>query len=500
MRDWDDDDFSPDAKDGMRHKCGVFGVHGRSDAAILTALGLHALQHRGQEACGITTYDVDSNRFHSERHLGLVGDNFSEGSLAMQMLKGQVAIGHKRYSTSGRVALRNIQPIFADLATGGFAIAHNGNITNARALREELVQSGAIFQSTMDTEVILQLAARSDKPNIVDRFIDALRHLEGGFALVGMTNGALFGARDPWGLRPLVLGSLDGSPILASETCALDAVGADFVRNIENGEIVVANAEGVQSLTPFPPRPASPCVFEYVYFARPDSNMHGRSVYEIRRKFGHVLAREFPVDADVVCPVPDGGNPAALGFSEASGIPFQFGIIRNHYVGRTFIEPTQSGRQHSISRKHAPNAPVLEGKRVVLIDDSIVRGNTSQKIIKMLRDAGAAEVHMRIASPPIKHPDFYGIDMPSRSELIASTMSIEQMQRYFKVDSLQFISLAGFYEALGAGPRNDEAPQFADHCFTGDYPTRLVDRDRDMAEKDRQLSLFDDQASQWTGG
>jgi amidophosphoribosyltransferase len=487
-----EDDFNPGAKDGMRHKCGVFGVFGRDDAAVLTALGLHALQHRGQEACGIVTYDARSGGFRSERHMGLVGDNFSEETGAISHLPGRIAIGHNRYSTSGRVVLRNIQPLYADLASGGFAIAHNGNITNARALHRELVMNGAIFQSTMDTEVVLQLTARSMRNRIEDRFIDALRQLDGGYAFVALTNGKLIGARDPWGLRPLVLGEIDGAPVLCSETCALDAIGASFVRNIENGEVVVIDENGVESLTPFPARQATPCVFEYVYFARPDSIMHGRSIYETRQRFGRVLAREQSVAADLICPVPDGGNPAALGYAEQSGIPFGFGIIRNHYVGRTFIQPTQTGRQRSILRKHAPNKPILDGKRVVLVDDSIVRGNTSQRIVQMIRDAGAAEVHFRVASPPIKHPDFYGIDMPSKEELIASSMSIDQMKRYLKVDSLAFISLAGFYEALGAGKRNDAHPQFADHCFTGDYPTRLVDRDHDMAAKEQQLSLLDD--------
>jgi amidophosphoribosyltransferase len=488
-----DGDFRPGVKDGMGHKCGVFGVFGREDAAVLTALGLHALQHRGQEACGIVTFDGKGGTFRSERHMGLVGDNFSEEAGAISRLPGKMAIGHNRYSTSGRVVHRNIQPIYADLAHGGLAVAHNGNITNARAIHRELVMNGAIFQSTMDTEVVLQLTARSQRNRIEDRFIDALRQLDGGYAFVALTNDKLMGARDPWGLRPLVLGSLDdGSPVLCSETCALDAIGASFVRNIEAGEVVVIDKNGVESLMPFPVGRSSPCVFEYVYFARPDSIMHGQSVYETRHRFGRILASEAHVDADIVCPVPDGGNPAALGYAEASGIPFGFGIIRNHYVGRTFIQPTQPGRQRSVSRKHAPNRPILEGKRVVLVDDSIVRGNTSQRIVQMIRDAGAREIHFRVASPPIRHPDFYGIDMPSREELIASSMSIDQMKRYLKVDSLAFISLVGFYEALGRGKRNDSSPQFADHCFTGDYPTRLVDRDHDMASKEQQLSLLDD--------
>jgi amidophosphoribosyltransferase len=490
-----DDDFDPSRKDGMGHKCGVFGVFGRDDAAVLTALGLHALQHRGQEACGIVSYDDrggEQGAFRSERHMGLVGENFGEDTTAITRLPGRIAIGHNRYSTSGRVVLRNIQPLYADLAFGGLAIAHNGNLTNARAIHRELVMNGAIFQSTMDTEVVLQLTARSQRNRIEDRFIDALRQLDGGYAFVALANGKLIGARDPWGLRPLVLGEIDGAPVLCSETCALDAIGASFVRNIEAGEVVVIDKTGVESMTPFPNRAATPCVFEFVYFARPDSIMHGKSIYETRQAFGRVLARETAVDADLICPVPDGGNPAALGYAEASGIPFGFGIIRNHYVGRTFIQPTQSGRQRSVSRKHAPNRPILEGKRVVLVDDSIVRGNTSQRIVQMIRDAGAAEIHFRVASPPIKHPDFYGIDMPSKDELIASSMTIDQMKRYLKVDSLAFISLSGFYEALGQGKRNDAQPQFADHCFTGDYPTRLVDRDHDMSAKEQQLSLLDD--------
>ncbi len=488
----EDDDFSPGCKDGMGHKCGVFGVYGREDAAVLTALGLHALQHRGQEACGIASYDPKTHRFHTERHFGLVGDNFSEKKSAISRLPGRVAIGHNRYSTSGKVALRNIQPIYGDLAGGGFAIAHNGNLTNARTLHHELVKEGAIFQSTMDTEVVLQLTARSDRSSFIERFIDALRRIEGGYAFVGMTKKKLIGARDPWGLRPLVLGELDGAPVLASETCALHAIGANFVRDIENGEVVVISESGVESLTPFPRKKATPCVFEYVYFARPDSEMYGRSVYETRVAFGQQLARENQIEADIVCPVPDGGSPAALGYSQASGIPFGFGIIRNHYVGRTFIQPTQSSRVTSVSRKHAANRPLLEGKRVVLIDDSIVRGNTSRRIVDMVKHAGAAEIHFLVASPPIMYPDFYGIDMPSKEELIASSMSIEQMRRYLGVTSLSFISLDGFYSGLGVDKRDADAPQFADHCFTGDYPTRLVDHDLDRSAKDEQLSLLDD--------
>jgi amidophosphoribosyltransferase len=477
---WDHDDDKP------REECGIVGVFGHPEAALLTALGLHALQHRGQEACGITTFDGE--KFHNERHMGLVGENF--GGNLTERLPGTSAIGHNRYSTQGKPALRNIQPIFADLASSGFAVAHNGNITNARALRRDLIEKGAIFQSTMDTEVVLQLVARSPKPLMRDRFQDALTHIEGGYALVGLTNKKLIGARDPIGLRPLVLGKIGDGWVLASETCALDIIGAEFIREIENGEVIIISEQGVESFHPFPKRPESPCLFEYVYFARPDSIVQGRSVYEVRRRMGHQLALENPADVDVIVPVPDSGVPAAIGFSEQSGIPFQLGIIRSHYVGRTFIEPTQTGRQKSISKKHSPNRAVLEGKRVLLVDDSIVRGNTSKKIVQMVRDAGAREVHMRSASPPITHPDFYGIDMAAQSELLAATNTLEQMREFLKVETLGFLSVPGLYSAIGI-ERDVNLPQFSDHCFTGCYPTRLVDHQREESAKDRQLSLLD---------
>lgn len=477
---WDHDDDKP------REECGIVGVYGHPEASLLTALGLHALQHRGQEACGIATFDGE--KFHNERHMGLVGENFG-GDLRTR-LPGRSAIGHNRYSTQGKPALRNIQPIFADLASSGFAVAHNGNITNARALRRDLIEKGAIFQSTMDTEVVLQLVARSPKPLMRDRFQDALTHIEGGYALVGLTNKKLIGARDPIGLRPLVLGKIGSGWVLASETCALDIIGAEFVREIENGEVVIINDDGVESYFPFPRRPEAPCLFEYVYFARPDSIVQGRSVYEVRRRMGNQLARENPADVDVIVPVPDSGVPAAIGFSEESGVPFQLGIIRSHYVGRTFIQPTQSGRQTSISRKHSPNKAVLEGKRVLLVDDSIVRGNTSKKIVQMVREAGAREVHLRSASPPIIHPDFYGIDMAAQSELIAANHSLEEMRDFLKVESLGFLSVPGLYSSIGV-ERNIGMPQFSDHCFTGCYPTRLVDHMRDESSKERQLSLLD---------
>ena len=473
--------------DKPREECGVFGIFGHPDAAVLTTLGLHALQHRGQEACGIVTYD--GSHFHSERHLGLVGDNFTGEDLP-ERLPGHAAIGHNRYSTQGRPALRNIQPIFADLDDGGVAIAHNGNITNARRLRRELAKSGSLFQSTMDSEVIIQLLARSPRTRSTDRLADALMQIEGGYAVVGITRTKLIGARDPIGLRPLILGKLDNAHVLVSETCALDIIGAEFVRELANGEVVEITEEGVKSFSPFPARPAAPCIFEFVYFARPDSVVRGRSVYDVRYRMGQRLAVEHPADADVIIPVPDSGVPAALGYSETSGLPFQLGIIRNHYVGRTFIEPTQKLRVSSISKKHSPNRNQIAGKRVVLIDDSIVRGNTSRKIVQMVREAGAAEIHFRSASPPITHPDFYGIDMPDAADLMASKMSVEEMRRDLKVDSLGFLSIDGLYDAIDLGPRNPDSPQFADHCFTGHYPSRLVDRDEDGAQKEKQLTLL----------
>jgi amidophosphoribosyltransferase len=476
--------------DTLRLECGVFGVYGVRDAAAITALGLHALQHRGQEACGIAAFD--GQRFHTERHMGHVGDAFTGADL-VQRLPGGMAIGHTRYSTAGGSGIRNVQPMFADLETGGVAIAHNGNLTNFLSLRERLVQEGAIFQSTSDSEVILHLIARSRKAKIVDRFIDAVGQIEGGYALVAITNKKMIGIRDPLGIRPLVLGDLDGQPVLASETCALDMIGARFVRDVEHGEMVVISETGVKSTRPFSNVQARPCVFEYVYFARPDSVVNGRSVYDVRKRMGQRLAIETGVEADVVVPVPDSGVPAAIGFAQQSGLPFDLGIIRNHYVGRTFIQPTQGVRELGVRMKHSPNRAVLEGKRVILIDDSIVRGTTSLKIVRMVREAGAKEVHLRSASPPIKWPDFYGIDMPEREQLLAANKSLEEMARFLEVDSLGFLSVDGLYEALEAGPRDPVTPQFTDHYFTGDYPTRLTDRE--VAEgrneaNDKQLSLL----------
>ncbi len=482
----DASDFDLDG-DLLHEECGVFGVFGHDDAAALTALGMHALQHRGQEAAGVVSYDGD--RFHAERRIGLVGDSFSKQS-TIDRLQGRSSVGHVRYSTTGGTILRNVQPMFAELATGGLAICHNGNITNGLTLRRELITEGAICHSTSDTEVILHLVARSRKPRIVERFIDALRMLEGAFSLVAMTNKKMIGVRDPHGIRPLVLGELNGSYILASETCALDIIGARFVREIENGEVVVITKDGVESLHPFPKMRERLCIFEYVYFSRPDSVLAGRSVYEVRKQMGDQLAREASADADVVIPVPDSGVPAAIGYGQSSGIPFELGIIRNHYVGRTFIEPTQQIRALGVKLKHNANRAVIEDKRIVLIDDSIVRGTTSVKIVQMMREAGASEVHMRIASPPITHPDFYGIDTPDRRSLLAATHSLEQMRQFINVDSLAFLSIDGLYRAVCQEDRDAVRPQFTDHCFTGDYPTPLTDVDGASGHDPRQLSLL----------
>ena len=476
--------FDPEA-DRLHEECGVFGIFGHPDAAAITALGLHALQHRGQEAAGITSFD--GARFHSERRLGLVGDHFSHAS-TIEKLPGHVAIGHVRYSTTGETILRNVQPLFAEVSSGGFAVAHNGNITNGLTLRRELIRDGAIYQSTSDTEVVLHLVARSRRQRIMERFIEAIRQLEGAYSLVAMSNKKLIGARDPLGIRPLVIGELDGHYILASETCALDIIGARFVRDVQNGEVVVITEEGLESLRPFPPQPARPCIFEYIYFSRPDSVVHGRSVYEVRKAMGAELARESAVDADVVIPVPDSGVPAAIGFAQMSGVPFELGIIRNHYVGRTFIQPTQNVRELGVRMKHNANRSVVAGKRIVLIDDSIVRGTTSIKIVQMMREAGAREVHFRISSPPITHPDYYGIDTPQREKLLAATHSLAEMRDYIGCDSLAFLSVDGIYRAMGEPGRNPARPQFTDHCFTGDYPTHLTDVTGDTGKQ--QLSLL----------
>ncbi len=477
--------FTRYGDDRLREECGVFGIFDHPDAAAITALGLHALQHRGQEASGIVSYD--GHNFHSERRMGLVGDNFSRPDV-LARLKGRMAIGHDRYSTTGDPLIRNVQPLFCDIDTGGFAVAHNGNLTNALTLRRELISSGAIFQSTSDTEITLHLLSRSKKRRIVERFIDAIRQIEGSYALVCLTNDMMIGVRDPIGIRPLVIGRIGSTYVLASETCALDMVGAEFVREVENGEVVVITDQGLESHRPFPMRPARPCIFEYIYFARPDSIVGGQTVYEIRKRMGIELAREAPAGVDVVVPIPDSGVPAAIGFSQKSDIPFELGIIRNHYVGRTFIEPEQHIRQLGVKLKHSANSGVIRGKRVVLIDDSVVRGTTSKKIVQLIRDAGAREVHMRISSPPITHPDFYGIDTPSKKDLLAANMSLEEMRAFMGADSLAFLSVEGIYRAIGLDHRDDRAPQFTDHCFTGDYPTNLTDHDGEPIP--RQLSLL----------
>jgi amidophosphoribosyltransferase len=477
------DDFDLDG-DRLREECGVFGIFGHPDAAAITALGLHALQHRGQEAAGIVAFD--GQRFNSERRLGLVGDHFSKAS-TIQRLPGHAAVGHVRYSTTGETILRNVQPFFAELSSGGLAVAHNGNLTNGLTLRRELVRDGALYHSTSDTECILHLVARSRRPRLIERYIEALRQLEGAYALVALSNKKLIGARDPLGIRPLVLGELDGHYILASETCALDIIGAHFIRDVENGEIVVISEDGIESLRPFPRQPARPCIFEYIYFGRPDSIVNGRAIYDVRKAMGAELAAEMPVAADVVVPVPDSGVPAAIGYAQASGIPFELGIIRNHYVGRTFIQPTQSVRELGVRLKHSANRSVVAGKRIVLIDDSIVRGTTSVKIVQMMREAGAREVHFRISSPPITHPDYYGIDTPERDKLLAATHTLDEMRAYIGCDTLAFLSVDAIYRAMGERARDPVRPQFTDHCFTGDYPTHLTDV---SGETKSQLSLL----------
>ncbi|WP_185983269.1 amidophosphoribosyltransferase [Aureimonas mangrovi] len=479
--------------DTLHEECGVFGILGHPDAATLTALGLHALQHRGQEAAGMVSFD--GSQFHSERRMGLVGDHYTDPA-TLARLPGHMSIGHVRYSTTGETILRNVQPLFAELHDGGIAIAHNGNFTNGLTLRRNLIASGAICQSTSDTEVVLHLIARSKLASSGERFADAIAQVEGGYAMLALTRTKLIAARDPNGVRPLVMGELDGKPIFASETCALDIIGAKFVRDVENGEVVICEIQPDGSITidarkAQVKRPERICLFEYVYFARPDSVVGGRSVYVARKKMGENLAAEAPVEADVVVPVPDGGTPAALGFAQASGIPFEYGIIRNHYVGRTFIEPTQQIRAFGVKLKHSANRAMIEGKRVVLIDDSIVRGTTSVKIVQMMRDAGASEVHIRVASPMIFHPDFYGIDTPDAENLLANQHpDLESMCRFIGADSLQFLSIDGLYRAVGGRPRDPAKPQFTDHYFTGDYPTRLVDRDATTHNNVRRLALM----------
>ena len=476
--------------DKFHEECGVFGIFGYSDASTITTLGLHSLQHRGQEAAGIVSFD--GTTFHAERHMGLIGDTFTKASV-IERLPGKHAIGHNRYSTTGGEGMRNVQPFFADFAGGGFAVAHNGNITNAASIRDLLQKRGAIFQSTSDTEVILHLIAMSNEARLTEKLIDSIKQLEGGFSLVALSGKKMMGCRDALGLRPLVLGDLDGAYVLASETCALDIIGARFVRDLEPGELVVITEGEIESHFPFEKLKPRFCVFEYVYFSRPDSSVQGKNVYEVRKRIGEELAGESPVEADFVIPVPDSGTPAAIGFAQAANLPFELGIIRNHYVGRTFIAPTDNIRHMGVKLKHNANRRLIEGKRVILVDDSIVRGTTSQKIVSMVRDAGAKEVHMRIASPPTISGCYYGVDTPDKSKLLASRMSVEDMADFIKVDSLSFISIDGLYRATGNASRNNESPQFCDACFTGEYPTRLTDREGQVLSGDdniRPISLL----------
>ena len=471
--------------DKLREECGIFGVIGAKDAAAMTALGLHALQHRGQEAVGIVSYD--GQEFYAQRGIGHVAQVFT-GNESFAGLPGSMASGHVRYSTTGGQGLRNVQPLFADLAAGGFSIAHNGNISNAMTLKRELISKGSIFQSTSDTEVIVHLIATSRYPTLLKRFVDALQLVEGAYSLICMTPKRMVACRDPLGIRPLVMGRIGDAIIFASETVALDVVGADFVREVDPGELIEVSPDGkITSHRPFGQVSPRPCIFEHVYFSRPDSISGGKSVYEVRKQIGVELAKEAPVDADLVIPVPDSGVPAAIGYAQQSGIPFELGIIRSHYVGRTFIQPEDGARHADVKRKHNANRALVAGKRIVLIDDSIVRGTTSLKIVQMMRDAGAAEVHMRVASPPTEHSCFYGVDTPERSKLLAARMNIQGMADYIHADSLAFVSIDGLYRAVGESSRDNSHPQFCDACFSGEYPTRLTDNaDR---ESPAQLTL-----------
>ena len=471
--------------DKLREECGIFGISNHNDASALVALGLHALQHRGQEGCGIVSFD--GKNYHSEKRQGLVGDHFTD-SETLKKLPGNFAIGHNRYSTTGETSLRNIQPFFADLHMGGLSIAHNGNLTNALLLRESLVKDGAIFRTTSDTETIVQLIAKSKREKFVDKLIDTLFQIQGGYSLVLMTNKKLVGVRDPFGIRPLVIGKLKDSFILASETCGLDIVGATFVREVENGEIIVIENGKLKSVKPFPKQKARPCVFEYIYFARPDSLIDNKCAYEYRKNLGIELAKETDLKADLVVPVPDSGVPAALGYAEQSKKKFELGLIRNHYVGRTFIEPTQSIRSLGVKLKLSSTKTIVKNKSVILIDDSLVRGTTCHKIVKMLYESGAKEVHVRIACPEIKYPDFYGVDMPTKEELLAYKKNNEEMCDHINAKSLKFLSLNGLYKALIDGKRNSSYPQFSDHYFTGDYPIKPSDNINGY--KIKQLSLL----------
>ena len=471
--------------DKLREECGVFGISNHEDASALVALGLHALQHRGQEGCGIVSFD--GKNYHSEKRQGLVGDHFTDQE-TLQKLPGKFAIGHNRYSTTGETSLRNIQPFFADLHLGGLSLAHNGNLTNALLLRETLVKDGAIFRTTSDTETIVQLIAKSKREKFLEKLIEALFQIQGGYSLILMTNKKLVGVRDPYGIRPLVIGKLNSSFIFASETCALDIVGATFVREVDNGEIVVVENNELKSIKPFPKQKPRPCIFEYIYFARPDSLINGRCAYEYRKRLGEELAKETDTKADLVVPVPDSGVPAALGYADQSKKQFELGLIRNHYVGRTFIEPTQNIRSLGVKLKLSSTKTLVKNKSIILIDDSLVRGTTCHKIVNMLYESGAKEVHVRIACPEIKFPDFYGVDMPTKEELLAFNKNLSEMCDYIKAKSLKFLSIEGLYKALTGVKRNSSYPQFSDHYFTGEYPVKPSDNLKGLQIK--QLSLL----------
>ena len=469
----------------IKEECAVFGISNTEDAATLTALGLHALQHRGQEGCGIVSFD--GTKYHSEKRFGLVGDNFNDEKV-LKNLPGKYSIGHNRYSTTGGTALRNVQPFFADTNSGGIGVAHNGNLTNAITLRNKMVEDGSIFYTTSDTETIVKLIAKSKRSKTIDKVIDALFQIQGGYALVMMTQNTLIGVRDPYGIRPLVIGKLKNSYVFTSETCALDIIGAKFIREVDNGEIVYVEDDQLKSIKPFPPKKVRPCVFEYIYFSRPDSILNGKTAYQYRKNFGAQLAKEEELDGDLVVPVPDSGNAAALGYAEEKGIKFDLGLIRNHYVGRTFIEPSQQIRSLGVKLKLNPNVSVIKNKKIILVDDSLVRGTTSFKIVKMLYDSGAKEVHVRIASPEIKFPDFYGVDTPTKKELLAANKSNDEICKFISAKSLKFLSLNGLYVAMGFEKRNDTYPQLTDHHFTGDYPVKVIDELG--GDKVTQLSLL----------
>ena len=469
----------------LKEECGIFGISNTKDASALTALGLHALQHRGQEGCGIVTFD--GKQYFSEKRFGLVGDNFNKEKI-LKKLQGDYAIGHNRYSTTGENTLRNIQPFFADTNAGGIGVAHNGNLTNSISLRKKLVDEGAIFYTTSDTETIVQLIAKSKRVKTIDKIVDAIFQIQGGYALVMLTQTSLVGVRDPFGIRPLVIGKLKNSYVLASETCALDIIGAKFIREVENGEIVLIENNELKSIKPFPPRKVRPCVFEYIYFARPDSMLDGKTAYEHRKNLGSELAKENDIDADIVVPVPDSGNAAALGFAQSLNVKFELGLVRNHYVGRTFIEPSQKIRSLGVKLKLNANQSTIQGKKIILVDDSLVRGTTSHKIVKMLYDAGAKEVHVRIACPEIKFPDFYGVDTPTKKELLAANKSNSEICDYIGAKSLKFLSVNGMYRAIGFDKRNETYPELTDHYFTGNYPVKPIDELGDS--KITQLSLL----------